>query len=292
VSSVVSRSGRAEKIVNRTLARAVAIALPIACLSVNGGLEGQSSRPNLSGMWSDPPATLLDTFCIFWCSDAGLERLNALLDDPANDSRPIVALYVEAAGYQREQYIEPRLTPEGLASLNLDPADDPGFLNCEPWAFAREIFAPHQLEIAQHDDRVQMRYGEWTIQRSIPIGPIPPAVDALSAMGSSVARYEGDALVIVTSRIAANLAPWGQGFPTGTLLPFDGRHSGELRVVERYTRSDDGERLLLTATLEDPWALREPLVLKKVWGAAPDQEISPYESCEPPTEFKRGTNQP
>jgi hypothetical protein len=253
------------------------------------GAKGQSARPDLSGMWSDPPSTLLDTFCIFWCSDAGLERLGALLDDPANDARPIGALYVDASGYQSDQYIKPRLTAEGLANLGLDPADDPGFRNCEPWAFAREIFAPHQLEIVQHDDRVEMRYGEWTIRRTIPLGPVRPVVNPPSAMGSSVGRYDGDELVIVTSRITANLAPWGAGFPTGTVLPFDGRHSDELRVVERYTRSADGERLLLTATLEDPWALREPLVLKKVWGAAPDQEISPYESCEPPTEFKRGT---
>ena len=32
----------------------------------------QQARPDLTGMWGDPPATLLDTFCLFWCSDAGL----------------------------------------------------------------------------------------------------------------------------------------------------------------------------------------------------------------------------
>ena len=107
-------------------------------------------------------------------------------------------------------------------------------------------------------------------------------------MGHSVARYEGDALVIDTSGISANLAPWGPGFVPH---PFDGKHSEQLRVVERYTRSEEGDRLLLSATMEDPWALREPVVLKKVWSWAPDQEIFPYEDCERPTEFTRGTNQ-
>ena len=45
--------------------------------------EAQSPRPNLEGMWSDPPATPVDSFCSWACTDAGIDRLNALLDDPA-----------------------------------------------------------------------------------------------------------------------------------------------------------------------------------------------------------------
>ncbi len=107
-------------------------------------------------------------------------------------------------------------------------------------------------------------------------------------MGHSVGRYKGETLVIETSAIPSNLAPWGFGFIP---FPFDGKHSDQLRAVEVYTRSADGNRLLLSATLEDPWALREPVVLKKVWSWAPDQEISPYEDCERPTEFSRGVSE-
>jgi hypothetical protein len=242
-------------------------------------------------MWSDPPTKIADVFCFFWCADAGLARLEQLLDDPANDEKPMGALYAQAAEAQREEYVLPRLTDAGRESTGLDPADDPGFLECEPWGFAREIFAPHQLKVEQLDDRVEMLYGEWTIRRTIYLDGRAPASESPSAMGHSVGHYEGDALVVETSGIRANLAPWGAGFPGGS-FPFDGRHSDQLRVQERYTRSDDGNSLLLTATLEDPWALREPLVLKKVWGWAPDQEISPYESCEKPTEFTRGTTGP
>ncbi|MGD8324169.1 MAG: hypothetical protein PVF50_07360, partial [Gammaproteobacteria bacterium] len=89
-------------------------------------------------MYSDPQG-LEDFFCSFYCSDAGLERLNELLDDPANDERPVMALYTEAANYQRDEYIQAHLTAEGAATLGIDPADDPGFLYCEPFGFAREI---------------------------------------------------------------------------------------------------------------------------------------------------------
>lgn len=266
-----------------------AASLLMFSLSLNA--TAQPRAPDLSGMWSDPPATIEDTFCMFFCTQAGLDKLATLLADEANDERPVMPdLFIEATTFQHDSYIKPRLTQEAVATLGLDPADDPGFLECEPWGFAREVFAPHQLEIEQHPDRVEMLYGEWTIRRTVHLGGRrPPAGQAASPMGYAVGRYEGDTLVIETTHIAANLAPWGPGFIP---FPFDGRHSDQLKAVERYTRSVDGERLLLDVTLEDPWALREPVTLKKVWAWAPEQEIAPYDQCKRPTEFSRGVGQP
>jgi hypothetical protein len=159
----------------------------------------------------------------------------------------------------------------------LDPADDPGFLRCEPWGLARQIFARHQLEIRQRgNDRIELRYGEWDARRTVYLdGRARPANQAPSVMGHSVGRWEGETLVIETSGIGANITSWR------------GEHSDQLRVVERYTRSQAGDTLLLTATIEDPWSLREPVVMKKIWRWAPEQRIAPYEDCERPTEFKR-----
>jgi hypothetical protein len=92
-------------------------------------------------------------------------------------------------------------------------------------------------------------------------------------------------LVVETSGIAANLAALEGIFELG-------EHSGQLRVVERYTRSKDGDTMLLTATMEDPWSLREPVVIKKIWRWAPNQKITPYEDCERPTEFSRRRAKP
>ena len=110
-----------------------------------------------------------------------------------------------------------------------------------------------------------------------------PANQPPSAMGYSVGRYEGDALVVETSGVTANLAG---AFPAWFT------HSDQLTIVERYTRTADGNRLELTATMEDPGSLQQPLQFKKAWGWAPDEQIFPYTDCQPPTEFKKRGNQP
>ena len=261
-----------------------------ACVSVLmvtamlASAEAQSPPSNLEGMWSDPVPTAADQFCSFLCTEAGLERLNALLDDPANDARPYDELAREARAHDRE-YLRLRLSDAALETYPLDNADDPGFLRCEPWGLARQMFVPHQLEIRRRGkDRIELHYGEWDARRIVYMdGSRRPANQPPARMGYSTGRWEGDTLVIESSGIAANIAPWPQ------ILAFSASHSDQLRIGERYSRSKDG-KLRLTATIEDPWGLKEPLVLKKVWRWAPESRIAPYKDCHPATEFSKGLN--
>src|SRR5262245_9380468 len=98
---------------------------------VSCGSPPAASRPvapkQIEGMWSDLP-TAVGMLCFFTCTDVAIERLNALLDDPANDARPFTELRAEADRHARETYIRPRLTDVTLKSYPLDPADDPGLL--------------------------------------------------------------------------------------------------------------------------------------------------------------------
>jgi hypothetical protein len=242
------------------------------------GAAQSVSRAKVEGMWSDPPVTIMARFCASWCTEAGIERLNALLDNPANDSRPVAQLSAEASAYQNETYIKARLTPAALKSFPIDPADDPGLLRCEPWGLARQMFAPHQLEIKQLGaDRVELHYGEWDARRTVYMdGRKPRAGQGPSRLGHSTGRWEGDTLVVETSGVAANLTMWRS------------RHSDRLRVVERFSRSDDGAMLLLAATLEDPATLREPVLIRRNWRWAPTSTIAPYEDCKPPIAVKKG----
>jgi hypothetical protein len=251
----------------------------LAAITMCANAQVQSSAKKFEGMWSDPPATITGDFCASWCTDAGIDRLNALLDDPANDARPLTQLRSEADNYSRNNYILPRLNDAARQKYPLDPADDPSFLRCEPYGFARQFIARHQLEIRQAGkDRLEMRYGEWDARRTIYMdGRKPPSNGPLSPLGYSIGRWEGDTLVIETSRIRRNIAPW------------QSEHSDQLHVIERYTRSKDGKTLTLAATMNDPGSLRQPVLIKHIWAWAPDQIIAAYDQCEIPTEFKRGT---
>src|SRR5436190_7519596 len=264
----------------------ILISLFIILVGIAPSSESQSSRPNLEGMWSDPPATAVGTFCSFACTDAGIERIYALLDDPANDSRPFRELQEEARSYERE-FIRGRLTSEALKTYPVDQAQNPSFLRCEPPGLAQQMFMPHQFEIRwRGNDRVEFRYGEWDARRTIYLDGRKSPSKQPTLFGHSVGRWDGEALVVETSGIAAGIAGWPQ------LLAFSAEHSSQLHIVERYTRSKDGKTLLLTATVEDPWSLREPLVLKKIWRWAPESKIAPYKDCQIPTEFSKGTNRP
>jgi len=242
--------------------------------------RSQSGFAKLEGMWSDPPSTVVGSFCFFSCTDTGIEQLNKLLDDPANDSRPANELIGRAKVFEGA-YIKGLFTQEALKHYPLDPLKDLGYTRCEPWGLARQMFAPHQLEIRQRGkDRVELLYGEWTARRTVYMdGRKIPAGTKPSRLGYSVGRWDGDTLVVETSGVAANIF----GVAADATL-----HSAELRTVERFARSADGKTLMLTATLEDAATFRQPLVLKKIWGWAPDQKIAAYDSCELPAESKTG----
>jgi len=251
--------------------------------AVPSSADAQSSRPDLDGMWSDPPPTPVDQFCFITCTDVGIAHLNRLLDDPANDARPFRELMSEADRYQNEEYIRPLLTPDTAQAFPLDPAEDPGLLRCEPWGFARQIFAPHQMDIRQFDDRIEIRYAEWDARRTIFTDGRRPPASTTTPMGYSVGHWEGDTLVVETTAVTANLVG---------VFPSWFAHSDRLSAVERYNRSADGSRLEMTVTMEDRESLRQPVHFRKAWGWAPEEEIFPYVDCERPSEVRKGVNQP
>lgn len=241
-------------------------------------VEGaQKKGSKLEGMWSNPPATTLGSFCSFMCTDVGIERLNALLDDPKNDARPFQELQREAKEHERE-YVRARLTGAALKEYPIDVVTDPGFSRCEPWGVVRQMFAPHQLEIRQRGNGIiELHYGEWDGRRTVYMSAGPHPVNTQpSRMGYSVGHWEGETLMIETAHVAPNLAMW-------TDLDHQAHHTDQLRILERYIRSEDGKTLQLMATIEDPGSLSEPLVLKKIWAWAPESRIAPYKSCEIPT---------
>src|SRR5437867_10446451 len=111
---------------------ALAIAFVVATGGTGAAAGQQKTRVTLEGMWSDPPPSTLGFLCASICSDIGINRLNALLDDPANDARPFQELQA-AARKNEAEYIRARLTSAALEKYPVNPVEDPGCSRCEPW---------------------------------------------------------------------------------------------------------------------------------------------------------------
>ncbi len=259
----------------RRFARTVTILAVLACPAMGPQAQTQApdGAPDLSGMWSDPPARAEDNFCHVGCTVAARDYLTQLLDDPDNLDRSYAELRRVAQRFNSTEYVPGHLTEEALADYPFDPATSPSLTRCEPWGFTRQILAPHAMELTQFDDRVELYYSEWTARRTIYTdGRALPESPAPRLLGYSVGHYDGDTLVVETIGVAADHS--NTGFV----------HSDRLTAVERYVRSADGSRLEVEVTFSDPATFVTPLVMARAWGWAPGEEIYPYEDCVIPGE--------
>ena len=88
--------------------------------------------------------------------------------------------------------------------------------------------------------------------------------------GHSIGRWEGDTLVVDTRNFEDHRSPYQIGVPSG----------GQKHVVERYTLTEDGARIDLEFTLNDPEFLAEPMVHRRQLMYSPHLEMYPGE-CDP-----------
>src|SRR5690606_35821057 len=192
-----------------------------------------------------------------------------LLADPANDSRPVMALSAESAAFSLAAF-EARLTPLGRQVRDAnEPESDPKLLNCQPYGFVREVTNPLPMQILRDGEHLLIRYEEWSLLRPIYMDGRPhPAHRTPSLLGHSVGRVENGALIVETALVT----------PDRISDATNAGHSGELTAVERYTVKDDPRRLELTFTLTDPVMFTEPLVITKTWLYTPDVELV-QDSC-------------
>jgi hypothetical protein len=97
--------------------------------------------------------------------------------------------------------------------------------------------------------------------------------EELSLSGYSTGRWEGNTLVVETSNVDYDV--------------FDGAgtsQSADISFVERFTLSDDEDRLDYAVTVTDPQTFTEPFGLSRYWIWRPEMELRPYE-CDDRTEY-------
>lgn len=142
--------------------------------------------------------------------------------------------------------------PEALAQRDENRAEaltrDP-LVKCLLPGVPRATYLPFPFQITQGADKILIAYGFSNAGRTIHLDEVePPGV--VSWMGHSVGRWEGDTLVVEVTELMDQ-----------TWFDRSGNfHSGELRVVERYTPITP-YHLQYEATITDPAVFTEPWTL-------------------------------
>jgi hypothetical protein len=130
----------------------------------------------------------------------------------------------------------------------------------------------YPMEIIQRSDQITIIYEAHNEIRRVYFGSrIIPEADRLSERnGYSTGRWEGDTLVVETTKLNEQV---DQRYP----------HSDQARIVERYTLSVENGQKVLTAqmTMTDPAFYTSPLTETKKWSIVPNGFLMTYECNEP-----------
>ena len=88
--------------------------------------------------------------------------------------------------------------------------------------------------------------------------------------GHSIGRWEGDLLAVDTTNFSDNRSPYQNGIPSGA----------QKRVVERYRLHEEGTRLTVEFTLEDPEYIAGSMTHTRDLLYSPHLEMTPF-NCDP-----------
>jgi hypothetical protein len=149
-----------------------------------------------------------------------------------------------------------------------DPANDPT-MQCisSGMPAAVRLSPPHPIDLTDQGDSIVLRVELFDIVRTVHMDPETNAAEQpASPLGYSVGRWEGDTLVIHTTRI-----DWPYFDHLGTIS-----QSNAVETTERLTVSDDGNRLVYELTVSDPATFTQPVTGRWLMGWRPDLVVEPY----------------
>ncbi len=190
---------------------------------------------------------------------AGAELVNA-----AAENRGIFRLWSRPDQVTQSRFTPP-LTEQAAALRDAwDPLDDTS-MRCVPKGMPQAMGTPHPYEFVDDGDAITILGHEFNIVRTIYMNNAgDPADQPPSHLGYSVGHWEGDSLVVETSRIN-----WpyfgGRGAP----------QSEAVEVLERFTLSEDQSRFYYHTTVTDPATFTAPSTVEGYWVAL-NETVEPY----------------
>jgi len=150
-----------------------------------------------------------------------------------------------------------------------DPEKDPSLVECTPPGMPTAMNMPYPLEFTEVGDTIVMRQEVMDIRRTFHMAPDASAKASMQTpglMGYSVGHWEGEVLVVETSRI-----DWPyfdqRGLPQGK----------DVTLVERFILSEDETRLDYELVVTDPATFTEPVTLDNYWVWLPGEEVGDWD---------------
>jgi hypothetical protein len=153
----------------------------------------------------------------------------------------------------------------GAEAFRITPqAEDLGSgVSCLPPGVPQATLLPFPLQIVHTADLLVILYEAYHQFRLVPIGREHAEYLAPAFMGHSVARWDGDTLLVEV-----------RGFNDKTSIAGH-RHTADLRVTERYRRTAF-ETIEYEALVEDPNVFAAPLLFAGTLTLHPEWELGEY----------------
>ncbi len=146
--------------------------------------------------------------------------------------------------------------------------------DCGPATLPGLFGDPYAFRVEQHSDRVTFTYEKDDIVRTVWLDGhehVPPGAGSFFVHGYSTGRYQGEQLVVETTKFTFDPAGIAGDFMSAP-------SSTQKRLVERYTRHGDSLRMNLT--VEDPIFLLKPISYVMKWRPSDDELSLPWD-CQP-----------
>ena len=203
--------------------------------TVGSGVPGEGSTPGSRNAPTGPAPRLAN----------GRPDFNGVWDHPYV---PDMSLSARNAAQQQGAGPLP-FTPAGMENITkYDPEKDGDYTGmCMPYGLTRSFNGPFPIQIMQTDRHVAFLFEMGTWFHVAPFRDAHSAEPNPTWFGESIARWDGDTLVVDTV-----------GFNGWSRLDTRGHpHSDKLHVVQTFRRNDAGH-IAYTVTIDDPVYYTKP----------------------------------
>ena len=182
-------------------------------------------------------------------------------------------LSTPAAIFGRNLSNHPLTEKAVIAKAQHDPLRDGPEAECIAVPSPRIVTASvvYLTEIELHENSAVIKSEFFDVERTVFMdGREHPEDGEQTNQGHSIGWWEGNTLVVDTTHFEGHPSGNGPGVPSGT----------QKHVIERYTLSENGKRLVIDIFLEDAEYLAKPFTGVVEWNYRPDLQLFRY-NCDP-----------